>query len=143
MPKFLENMSPEELREFQKQNCIFCQIVEHKVSAMPVYEDEKVLAVLDINPANKGHVLLMPKDHHIIMQQLDDELLGHMFVVAKKISNAILKGLRASGTNIYVANGLSAGQQAQHFVVHIIPRFSSVDVSGLDLEKIEVDYDNL
>ena len=57
----IKNMSPEELREFQKQQCIFCQIIAGKVPAKKVYEDEHCVAVLDINPAAKGHLLLIPK----------------------------------------------------------------------------------
>ncbi len=57
----IKNMSPEELKEFQKQQCIFCQIISGKVASKKIYEDEKCIAILDINPANPGHLLLMPK----------------------------------------------------------------------------------
>ena len=120
--KKLEKMSPEELKEFQKQNCIFCHIVKGKVQARKIHEDDKVLAILDINPANPGHVLLMPKEHYMIMPQIPEEDIAHIFIIAKKISNALLKALEVRGTNIVVANGTVAGQRAQHFIVHIIPR---------------------
>jgi histidine triad (HIT) family protein len=122
LKKKLESMSPEELKEFQKKQCIFCHIAAGKVAAKKVFEDEKVLAVLDINPGNPGHILLMPKEHYMIMPQLPDNELSHIFVIAKHLSNAILKALDVRGTNIIVANGQAAGQRAQHFMLHIIPR---------------------
>lgn len=122
LQKKLENMSPEELREFQKQQCIFCHIISGKVAARKVYEDDKTIAVLDINPANPGHILLFPKEHYMIMPQLPEDELKHIFVVAKHLSNALLRALDVKGTNMIVANGPAAGQRAQHFMIHIIPR---------------------
>jgi histidine triad (HIT) family protein len=120
--KKLENMSPEELKEFQKKQCIFCHIVSGKVAARKVYEDDKVIAVLDINPANPGHILLMPKEHYMIMPQMPDGEMNHIFMVAKHLSNSLLKALDVRGTNLIVANGGAAGQRAQHFMMHLIPR---------------------
>ena len=120
--KKLENMTPEQLRDFQKKQCVFCHIVNGRVAAKKVFEDSTVLAVLDINPANPGHLLLMPKEHYTIMPQLPDDVLQHIFIVAKQLSNALLKALDVRGTNIIVANGPAAGQRAQHFMIHIIPR---------------------
>ena len=118
----IKNMSPEELKEFQKKQCIFCQIIAGKIQAKKIYEDEKVLGVLDINPANPGHILLLPKEHYAIMPQMPEEEISHIFMSAKHISNAMLRSIEAQGTNIIVANGVAAGQRAQHFMVHIIPR---------------------
>ncbi|MFC1704745.1 HIT family protein, partial [Nanoarchaeota archaeon] len=118
----LANMSPEELKEFQKKQCIFCQIIEGKIQAKKVYEDEKSIGVLDINPANPGHILLLPKEHYSVMPQIPEEEVIHLFMVAKFLSNAVLKALEATGTNIVVANGPAAGQRAQHFMIHVIPR---------------------
>ena len=118
----IKHMSPEELREFQKQQCIFCQIIAGKVPAKKVYEDEKCIGVLDINPAAKGHVLIMPKEHYVIMPQIPDKEIGHLFLVSKYLSQAMLKVMKVPGTMVYVANGLAAGQKAQHFMVHLIPR---------------------
>lgn len=118
----IKKMSPEELREFQKQQCIFCQIIADKVPAKKVYSDDKCLAVLDINPASKGHILIMPKEHYAIMPQIPEEVIGHLFLVSKYLSQILLKTLKASGTNVFVANGLAAGQKAQHFLLHLIPR---------------------
>lgn len=118
----VKNMSPEELREFQKKQCVFCQIISGKIPAKEVYSDEHSFAALDINPAAPGHVLLLPKEHYSIMPQVPEHVLQHLFIAAKKISNSLLRALGAEGTNILVANGQAAGQKAQHFMIHIIPR---------------------
>ena len=118
----IKNMSPEELKEFQKKQCIFCQIIAGKVQSRKVYEDESVITILDVNPANPGHMLIMPKEHYSIMPQIPDDQLSHIFSVAKALSNAALRALEVQGSNIIVANGVAAGQKAQHFMVHLIPR---------------------
>ncbi|MBT4651803.1 HIT domain-containing protein [Candidatus Woesearchaeota archaeon] len=118
----LKDMSPEEIAELQKQQCIFCQIVSGKIPSKKIYEDDICVAVLDINPATIGHVLLMPKEHYMIMPQVPENILGHVFMVAKHISQAMLRKLKVEGTSVFVANGFVAGQKAQHFLVHVIPR---------------------
>jgi len=127
----IKGMSPEELKEFQKKQCIFCQIISGKVQSKKVYEDEHVVAVLDINPANPGHMLIMPKEHYSIMPQIPDEEIGHLFLTAKALSNASLRALEVQGSNILVANGVAAGQKAQHFMLHLIPRKEG---DGVDFE---------
>lgn len=118
----IKQMSPEELKEFQKKQCIFCQIIAGKVQSRKVYEDGDVVAILDVNPANPGHILIMPREHYSIMPQMPDDEIGHIFMVAKSLSNITLRALEVQGSNIIVANGVAAGQRAQHFMVHLIPR---------------------
>jgi histidine triad (HIT) family protein len=142
MQEKLKNMSPEELKAFQMQNCIFCQIIEGKVNSKKVYEDEKCLAILDINPATKGHVLLMPKEHYAIMPVMPEDVIKHLFMISKQISNALLKSLQVQGTNIFVANGAAAGQKAQHFMLHVIPRMEN-DGINLNLVPGKVDETTL
>ncbi len=118
----LSRMSPDELREYQKQNCIFCNISSGKQQAKKIYEDINCIGVLDINPANAGHVLLLPKEHYAVLPLVPEEILGHLGMVVKAISNVMLKALESKGTTIFVANGAAAGQKAQHVMLHIIPR---------------------
>ena len=87
----LKNMSPEELKDFQKKQCIFCQIVGGKMEAKMVFEDDNVIAVLDINPANMGHILVMPKEHYAIMPQIPDDEMVLMSTLSRK--NEISKKL--------------------------------------------------
>ena len=118
----IKNMSPEELLELQKQQCIFCQIVSGKIPSKKVYEDTLCLAILDINPAAKGHILLLPKEHYAIMPQVPEKVLRHLSIVTKNLSQVQLKVLRSDGTTVFIANGAAAGQRAQHFMLHIFPR---------------------
>jgi histidine triad (HIT) family protein len=118
----IKQMSPDELKEFQKKQCIFCQIIAGKVQSKKIYEDSDILAVLDVNPANPGHMLVMPKEHYSILPQIPNEDIGHLFTVTKALSNAALRSLEVQGSNIIVANGVAAGQRAQHFMIHLIPR---------------------
>jgi len=117
-----ETTTPEQIIEMQKQNCLFCQIISGQVSSSKIYEDEQTIAILDINPANPGHLLILPKEHCTIMPQISESVVNHLFKLTKHLSQVLLKTLKAEGTNIYVANGVAAGQQAPHFMIHIIPR---------------------
>jgi len=137
----IKKMSPEELREFQKQQCIFCHIIAGKVQAKKVYEDNKVIGILDINPANPGHILLLPKEHYAIMPQVPEEDLQHLFMVSKALSNVALRSLEAAGTNIVVANGPAAGQKAQHFMIHVIPRQENDGINFAIPQKKHTDKD--
>ncbi len=118
----LKNMSPEQIAELQKQNCIFCKIISGEIPSKKVFEDEFCTAILDINPANEGHVLILPKEHYQILPQIPENIVGKLFVVAKEISHSILQAFGAKGTNIFVANGQVAGQRAPHFMIHVFQR---------------------
>ncbi len=122
------NMSPAEIEALQKKNCVFCHIASGRVPAKKVYEDNECLAVLDINPANPGHVLLMPKEHYTIMFQVPESIIGHLFIVAKGLSQAGLKTFQSKGTTVFAANGTSAGQRAPHFMLHVIPRMGGDNI---------------
>ena len=138
----IAKMSPEELKEFQKKQCIFCHIVDGKVQSRRIYEDDIVLGILDINPANPGHVLLVPKEHYSILPQLPEDVIEHIFLVSKKLSNALLRCVDAQGSNILVANGVAAGQKAQHFMVHVIPR-KEKDGVGFEMPQKQIPEDKL
>jgi histidine triad (HIT) family protein len=103
-------------------DCILCQIVEGKVPSKKIYEDDDILAVLDINGASPGHSFVMPKQHFTIMEQVPDQIIGRLFQVANKVSSAVFETLDSKGTNIFVTNGTAAGQMVAHFMVNVIPR---------------------
>lgn len=128
----LKNMSPEQIRELQKQQCIFCRIAEGKVQARKVYEDEFFLVVLDINPGTPGHMLVLPKEHYSILPQLPEEAISHLGMLSKRLSQAALRALKAQGTTVFAANGVAAGQRASHFLLHVIPRMED-DGAGIIL----------
>jgi len=116
-----------------QQACIFCGIANGKVPSKKIYEDYVCTAVLDINPAASGHVLIIPKKHYQITPQVPDNELVKITSVAKTISVSMLKALKAEGSTIFLANGGVAGQRAPHVMMHVIPRFLN---DGLDILKI-------
>jgi histidine triad (HIT) family protein len=142
MQEKLKNMSPEELQEYQKQNCIFCQMVTGKIDVKKIFEDDKSLAVLDINPANAGHLLLMPKEHYAVMPLVPEDLISYLGLVAKELSNVMLKHLESKGTTVFIANGAAAGQKAQHVMIHIIPRYEN-DRIGIAIPKFKMEDSQL
>ncbi|MBS3114843.1 HIT domain-containing protein [Candidatus Woesearchaeota archaeon] len=105
-----------------RESCLVCQIVGNQIPSKKVYEDELVMAVLDVNGANPGHCFIMPKKHYPIIEQVPDIEIGRLFQVSNKISSAIFESLGAQGTNIFVANGIPAGQTVAHFTINVIPR---------------------
>jgi len=104
------------------ENCILCQIVKGVVPAEKVYEDESILAFLDVNGANPGHCFVIPKEHYPIFEQIPDKLVGKLFSISNKVSSAIFESLNVQGTNLFVTNGIAAGQKVAHFMINIIPR---------------------
>ncbi len=136
----IKNMSPEQLAELQKQQCIFCQIIAGKIPSKKLHEDDKSLAILDINPAAKGHILLMPKQHYAIMPQMPDDIITHLFTTAQTLSQLQLRALKATGTNLFVANGTEAGQRAQHFLLHIIPRKEADTLLNVEEKMLDKSY---
>ncbi len=103
-------------------DCIFCKIVKGEIPADKVYEDEAVLAFLDISPVNLGHTLIIPKEHFENIFVVPEETIAHMMKIAKKTSHAF-EELHADGVNITMNNKEAAGQMVFHAHIHVIPRF--------------------
>lgn len=129
LQEIVKQLPPEEIKEFQKQNCPFCSIVSGNIESHAVFEDNLFMAILDINPANKGHIVLFPREHRYALFDMTDNEIGEMFKVANRLSNAVHDGIKSEGTNIFVAVGEVAGQRSGHVLVHIIPRFKD---DGID-----------
>ena len=134
--ELMKDYSPEEQKEIieqltggNKQECPFCSMVEGKIPVKKIYEDERVIGILDINPATKGHIIVFPKKHASVLSQLDNDVVGHIFQVANMLSTAVFDIVKAEGTNIVVSNGAAAGQRGPHVVVNVIPRFAEDKVS--------------
>lgn len=140
----MEGVTPEQLASIQQQ-CIFCQIATGKVASKKVYEDEHVIAVLDINPANPGHLLIITKKHYFVMPQMPDDEVEHVGKISKQLSQVLLKALKLEGTTVFIANGVAAGQKAQHFMMHVIPRKEG-DAIGIEISPRQIsdeDYDKI
>ena len=105
------------------EGCIFCRIAKGEMPCNKIYEDDDVIAFLDINPINEGHTLVVPKKHFDKFSETDDQELEILIKAVKKIANAIKVAMNADGYNIGVNNERVAGQLVYHVHFHIIPRF--------------------
>jgi len=105
-------------------NCIFCKIVEGSIPAAKIYEDDHVVAFLDISPFEKGHFLVVPKQHIHILTELPEELLKHTIAVVQRLSAHLMERLPCDGFNLLQNNGACATQTVPHVHFHIIPRFN-------------------
>lgn len=100
-------------------DCIFCKIVKGELPSEKVYEDERCLAFLDINPVNYGHVMIIPKEHYHWFYDVPDDIMSHLAIKAKTLVVAIKKALKPD----YVALSV-VGIDIPHFHLHLIPRWS-------------------
>lgn len=126
-------------------NCLFCEILEGKVKANFVYEDESHVAILDKYPIQLGHTLVMPRDHHEKITDMNTENVSSLFSRVPDIARAILKVTKADGFNIGQNNGKAANQIIPHVHVHVIPRYSNTGGPGWAKRMIsnEADLENL
>jgi histidine triad (HIT) family protein len=109
--------------------CIFCQIASGKVLAHGVYEDDHVVAFLDIAQVNPGHVLVVSKQHAENLFDVSRERAEHLFGIAHEIARAILRTFAPDGLTIIQANGEAGGQTVSHLHVHLLPRFTGDTVT--------------
>lgn len=107
------------------KDCIFCKIIKKEIPCYKIWEDDDFLAFLDINPVNLGHTLIIPKKHYENIFDLPINLLEKCGPVIQKVSKAVLGGTKASGLNIGMNNGETAGQLVFHTHFHLIPRFEN------------------
>lgn len=105
------------------ENCIFCKIANSEIPSATVYEDADFRAILDIAPAAKGHVIILPKKHAANLFEADEELLSKALLVAKKVAAAMMKALGCDGVNVLQNNFEAAGQTVFHLHIHLIPRY--------------------
>jgi histidine triad (HIT) family protein len=106
------------------EDCVFCRIVENDTQASVVYSDERVLAFMDIQPVNPGHVLVIPKHHASSLAELDEETGSKLFRAAMQVAQGLRRSeLKCEGANLHMADGEAAGQEVPHVHLHVIPRF--------------------
>lgn len=105
------------------EDCVFCKIVRRQAPSSIVYEDEGILAFVDIRPVSEGHTLIIPKLHCVDIFDTPNDLVAGAHIVTKKVAEAVKKATNADGISIVQQNGKSAGQDIFHMHVHIIPRF--------------------
>lgn len=106
-------------------DCIFCKILNGDIPSATIYEDEEFKAILDRFPANKGHVLILPKEHSANIFEIDPQLAGRLFTLATKIAREMKHTLGFEHMNVMQNNGTVAGQTVYHFHLHLIPRYEN------------------
>jgi histidine triad (HIT) family protein len=103
-------------------DCIFCKIVKGEIPSAKIFENESVLAFLDIGPLAPGHVLVIPKKHAVTVDEMTGDDMAEVGRVLPRIAKAVLAATGAAGYNLYQCNGAASGQEVMHVHVHIIPR---------------------
>lgn len=121
----------------REENCIFCKIAAGEIPSATLYEDDDFRVILDIEPASKGHALILPKEHYANLYELDDELASKALVLAKKMITKLTEVWGCDGYNVLQNNGPAAGQTVFHFHMHLIPRYNDDTVKiGWKLGKL-------
>lgn len=107
------------------KSCIFCKIIAGEISAYTVYEDVHTLAFLDIAPFEKGHILVIPKDHVAYITDLSQKNLVPFMIAVQRVADLLLKKLLCDGFNLLQNNGTCATQTVPHVHFHVIPRWNN------------------
>ncbi len=116
-------------------DCIFCKIVSGEIPSEKVYENDRVLAFMDINPLNDGHLLVIPKAHAATVFEISGTDLLAVMSAVHKLAAAVQKALNPDGANLLQLNGKAANQMVPHLHVHIVPRWSG---DGLTISQWEL-----
>ena len=127
LQRFLSTLSPEQvefLKSQQKQQCLFCSLVKWQAPQYRIYEDNYFIGILDINPASKGHVIIIPKTHYKFITEINEDFS----VPIKRITNKIYETLQAD-VSIIINNGEKADQKLPHVSIHIIPRYEDDNIN--------------
>lgn len=104
-------------------DCVFCKIINGDIPSYKVYEDNDILAFLDINPNAPGHTLIIPKNHTLDINTIDNETLEKIIKIAKQLSKKYEEKLNIDGFSLCQNNGIS--QEVKHFHMHLIPRYKN------------------
>ena len=104
-------------------DCLFCRIVAGELPSTRIAENDRAIAFMDINPATRGHALVIPKEHHEDLLQISDEDLERTFAAARSLAARMREPLGADGFNVLNSCGSAAWQTVFHFHVHVVPRY--------------------
>ena len=105
-------------------DCLFCKIVAGELPATVVAEDERTVSFMDINPATRGHALVVPREHSVDLLEIPQEDLAAVAAAAKRLAARAKEALGADGVNLLNSCGAAAWQTVFHFHVHVIPRYA-------------------
>jgi histidine triad (HIT) family protein len=104
-------------------DCLFCRIVAGELPSTRVHEDDRVIAIMDIFPATRGHVLVIPRAHSRDLHEVAESDLAAAASAARRVAGLAVSGLHADGVTIMQSNGAAAWQTVFHYHVHVIPRY--------------------
>ena len=107
----------------KESDCIFCKISGGEIPSKTIYEDEEFRVILDINPATRGHALIIPKEHYANLYEMPEDVAGRVMILARKLALHMRDTLHCDGLNLMQNNGETAGQTVFHFHLHLIPRY--------------------
>jgi histidine triad (HIT) family protein len=119
-------------------DCVFCKIRDGQIPSTRVYEDDRTIAFMDINPLNEGHTLVITRAHAATLFEADEADLRAAIGTAKRVAVAIRTALHPDGLNLLQANGAAAFQSVAHFHIHLLPRFTG-DGKGFDWPMVAGD----
>jgi histidine triad (HIT) family protein len=120
------------------ENCIFCKIASGEIPSRTLYEDNEFRVIMDLNPATKGHALILPKEHFKNLYEISDETASKVLPLAKKMATLMTEKLGCEGFNLIQNNNEIAGQSVFHFHMHLIPRYTD-DNQNLVMKPNKVD----
>jgi histidine triad (HIT) family protein len=123
-------------------DCVFCKIRDGEIPSLRVYEDDRTLCFMDINPLNSGHCLVVTKAHAATIHEAEVADLQAAMATAKRVAGAIREALAPDGLNLLQANGAAAFQSVPHFHLHLIPRWQN-DGKGFDWKLVPGQRDQL
>lgn len=106
-------------------DCIFCKIVKGEIPSKKLYEDKNVIVIMDASPCVDGHALIIPKKHYTDYQELDGDIINHIFKTAKDIGPKIMQKLKANSLTLLINYG--DDQKVKHFHLHLLPNFGEKD----------------
>jgi histidine triad (HIT) family protein len=116
------------MAENLKTDCIFCRIANHEIPSITVSENSQTIAVMDINPATPGHILILPKSHITDIYGMSSAAGSSIMDMAVNVARAIQRQLKPAGLNVIQSNGAAAGQVIFHFHMHLVPRYEKDSV---------------
>ncbi len=133
------------------ENCIFCKIIKGEIPSFKVYEDDQVLAFMDINPISPGHTLIIPKNHAANLKEISDEDLAAVHRASKKVLSGIEKALKTTGVACVQLNGRGVNQVVMHYHLHLIPKVpggpdlpvSTWEIIPGDMDEIKKTAENI
>lgn len=124
----------------EETDCIFCKIIRGEIPSAKVYEDEDVLAFLDLGQVTKGHTLIIPKVHQKDIFHLNPDIAAKLFRRVPVIAAAINETFHPVGLNLLNNNGLLAGQSVFHYHLHLVPRYGESDTFSFHFQTHTDDY---